>query len=341
MVRCICIVCLVCMVCMACPADKPQVNCGSNAVFFQHLFTQELDCWCLQCDWVREAQPGNRIGHKEMCLKARRASGQTLATCSKSDVREHAKCADALRATAGARSTQARGKRRRAERASAQSTQARGRTGARCSRPSGPAFLFSFGRARKFAGRCRGGGAPGVGPQGHRASPAPPRTHAKHLSHSQGWLKVSVAPGCVLSCSSFLKGARVSRFRRIANVRTPNKFGGSETHTEVSQTSKCAARIWIRAARTILGGCPMSAVLSEESRSPGEHLGSERSPMRATRTRPSRYLPRGWHRESEGINDSRTLSDECRYPRERLGSEQKPHAGNAETILKIIFQEEA
>ena len=149
------------------------------------------------CDWARKSQPGNRIGHKEMCLKARRASGQTLTTCSKSDVREHARCADAQlrRRTkrAGAQSTQARGARRRAVRAGARSTQARGRAGARCSRPSGPAFLFSFGHARKFAGRCRGGGAPGVGPQWHRASPAP-MTHAKHLSHSRGGLKVSVAP---------------------------------------------------------------------------------------------------------------------------------------------------
>ena len=271
-----------------------------------------------------------------MCLKARRAPGQTLTTCSKSDVREHARYADAQvrrRAeSAGARGTQARGARRRAGRASARSTQARGarrrvehasarstqareRAGSRCSRPSGPAFLFSSGRARKFAGRCRGGGAPGVGPQGHRSSPAPPRTHAKHLSRSRGGLKVGVAPGCVLSCSSFPKGARVSRIRRIADARTPNKFGGSETHTKVPQTSTCAARIGIRAARTILGGCPMNAVLSDERRSPGEHLGSERSPMRATRTRSSRYLLRKWHRESEGGHDSRTLSDECRYPK--------------------------
>ena len=168
-------------------------------------------------------------------LKARRASGQALTTCSKSDVREHARCADAQvrrraerpgaqstqargargRARrASARSTQARGARRRAGRASARSTQARGRAGAQCSRPSSPAFLFSFGRARKFAGRDCGGGAPGVGPQGHRAFPAPPRTHAKHLSHSRGALKVSGAPGCVASCSSFLKGARVSKVRR-------------------------------------------------------------------------------------------------------------------------------
>ena len=131
---------------------------------------------------------------KKICLKARRASGQTPTTCSKSDVREHARCADAqvrrrakrtgARSTqacgarrragrASARSTQARGARRQVERASARSMQARGRAGAFCSRPSGPAFLFSFGRARKFADRCRGGGAPGVGPQGHRASPAP------------------------------------------------------------------------------------------------------------------------------------------------------------------------
>ena len=154
---------------------------------------------------------------------------------------------------ASARSTQARGAHRRAERASARSTQARGRAGARCSRPSGPAFLFSFGRIRKFAGQCRGGGAPGVGPRG-TGRPPRPRTHAKHLCHSRGGLKVSVAPGYVLSCSSFPKDACVSRVIRIADARTPKKFVGSETHTDVSQTLRYAARIGIRMARTILGG---------------------------------------------------------------------------------------
>ena len=85
----------------------------------------------LFCDWAQKAQPGNKNGHKEMCLKARCASGQTLTTCSKSDVQEHARCADAQvrrRAErAGTRSTQARGARRRAERASARTTQACGR----------------------------------------------------------------------------------------------------------------------------------------------------------------------------------------------------------------------
>ena len=226
----------------------------------------------------------------------RRASEQTRGACGRA---EHA----STRGTQ-TRGVQARGARKHAGRADAWSN-----------RPSGPAFLFSFGRARKFAGRCRGGGAPGIGPQGHKASTAPPRTLAKHLSHSRGGLKVSVAPGCVLSCSSFPKGARVSRIIRIANARTPNEFEGSETHTQKFQTPKYAASIGIKAARTILGGCPMNAVLSDERNSPREHLRSERSPMQATRTRSSRYLSRRWHRESESGQDSRALADECRYTR--------------------------
>ena len=134
----------------------------------------------------------------------------------------------------------------------------------------------------------------------------------------------------------FLFSERCARLKSQKNpdARTPNKFGGSETHTEVSQTLECAARIGIRAARTILGGCPMNASLSKGNHSSGEHLGSERSPMWATRTRSSRYLPRRWHREPEGRTEFRALSDECRYPREHLGSEQKPRAGNAGTIHK-------
>ena len=56
--------------------------------------------------------------------------------------------------------------------------------------------------------------------------------------------------------------------------------------------------------------------------------------MRATRTKSSRHLPMGWHREPEGRNGSRTLSDECLYPREHLGSKQKPSESNAGTIHK-------
>ena len=165
------------------------------------------------------------------CGRAEHASmrgAQTRGACKRA---EHA-------STRGAQA------RRRAERASARSTQARGRAGARARgralQPavrSGLSLLVwahpelrgSVPRWRRA--RCRS--------QGHRASPAPPRTHAKHLSHSRGGLKVSVAPGCVLSCSSLPKGVRVSRVRRIADARTPNKFGGSETHTEVSQTLIC------------------------------------------------------------------------------------------------------
>ena len=187
--------------------------------------------------------------------------GRAGKTCWSTPGAQTCKCADTR--SVRARSTQARRARRRARRASARSTQARGRAVARCSRPSGPAFLFSFGRVRKFAGRCRDGGAPGVGPQEHRASPAPPRTHAKHLSHSRGAVKVSGAPGCLVSCSSFQKGARVSRVRRI---QTRERLTNSEEakHIEVSQTLECAVRIGIRAAQTILEGYSMNTSLSKE-----------------------------------------------------------------------------
>ena len=92
---------------------------------------------------------------------------------------------------ARARSVQARGARGHAKRADARSVRARGARkhagapGAKYiyySRPSRrPFFWCSLAGGRpRAAGRSSG--APGVGPQRHRASPAPPRTHAKHLS---------------------------------------------------------------------------------------------------------------------------------------------------------------
>ena len=86
-----------------------------------------------------------------------------------------------------------RGARTHAERADTRSVQARVAAG----HPVRP-FSSRSGALEKVTGRGRGSGAPAVGPQGHRASPRTPRTHGKHLSHSRGALKVSVAPGYVV-----------------------------------------------------------------------------------------------------------------------------------------------
>ena len=239
---------------------------------------------------------------------------------------------------AGARSTQARGARTHAGRASTRGVRARGarrharRAGARCSRPSGPAFLFSFGRAQEFVGRGRGSGTPGVGPQGHRASPAPPRTHAKHLSHSRGGLKVSAAPGCALSYY-FLKGARVSRVRknhrRATREHQPNSEEAKHTHThreKFHNPKKRAARIGIRAARTILGRCPMNAITY-----PGQHLGSELKPHAGNantilKTSPKEMASRiGWRKRvlQEKSFFRGKLLQEKSFIRRRTSSEEK------------------
>ena len=95
---------------------------------------------------------------------------------------------------------------------------ARGRAGARCSRPSGPsgpAFLFSFGRSRRARSEPRWRRAR-RGPQEYRASPALPRTPAKHEPNQSARSFKAV---CLWRCP--LASPSATRRKRTEKRKTP------------------------------------------------------------------------------------------------------------------------
>ena len=187
--------------------------------------------------------------------RSRRASSKTRRSTPGAQTR---KCADA-------RSVRARGARKHAGRADARGAQARGarkHAGAQARVAAGrPVRPFS---SRSGAPRSSRVGAavaarPASVPRG-TGRPPRPRTNAKHLSRGWGGLKVSVAPGCVLSCS-FLKGARVSRVRKNRKrANTKQIRRKRNTHTDVSQTAKTCRK------NRDQGGTDDSRRLSDERR---------------------------------------------------------------------------